>query len=80
MHGVLGGPKSLILVAPLKNKLGRGRGTGLQSSVSALVPWQAMVYIIQIARGYGAIITVKIKNIDKVITVTVSSEQCGRKL
>ena len=39
-----------------------------------------MVYIIQLARGYSAVITVKIKNSNKVITVTVSSEQCGQKL
>ena len=83
---------NLILVAPLidtylhevgstmKNKMGRGRGTSLQSSVPVLLPWQAIVYIIQLPRVYGAFITAKTKNIEKVITVTVYSKQCGRKL
>ena len=64
----------------MKNKMGRGRGTSLQSSVPLLVQWQAMVYIIHLSRGYGAVITLKTKNSNKVRTVTVSSEQCGRML
>lgn len=60
------------------NKLSRGKVTGITQSPSLLLPWQAMVNVIKLAKRYGAEVQAETKkNKEKKITITITSDECS---
>ena len=65
----------------MHNRLCRGKVTGLQSSVTFLVPWQVMVYIIRLSKCYGAYVESRcLKAKEKLIPLILSTECCAQKI
>ena len=63
------------------NKLNRGKITGVQSASPVLIPWQVMVNLMYLLRGYGATVKTQQKKAkEKIFTVIVPSKICGRKI
>ena len=66
------------------SKLGRGRNTGLHSSVHILLPWQIFTCLIKLIMKYGvstegATCNVKIRNNkEKLYTIIITKETCAK--
>ena len=62
------------------NKLSRGKITGIQATAPLLVPWQVMVNIIRLIKGYGGeVLAEQKKNKEKEITINILNESCSLK-
>jgi hypothetical protein len=64
------------------SKLCRGKATGIQFGSPVLIPWQVMVNIMLLIKGYGGSVVSKLKggNKEKLFTITISTEHCARKV
>ena len=64
------------------SKLCRGKATGVQSGSPVLIPWQGMVNIMLLIKGYGGSVEAKLKggSKEKLFTVTINTENCARKV
>ena len=64
------------------SKMCRGKATGIQSGSPVLIPWQAMVNIMLLIKGYGGNVKAKLKggSKEKLFTVTINTENCSRKV
>ena len=64
------------------SKMCRGKATGIQSLSHVLIPWQVMVNIMLLIKGYGGSVNSKLKGgcKEKMFTVTINTENCARKI
>ena len=64
------------------SKLCRGKATGIQSGSPVLIPWQIMVNIMLLTKGYGGSVEAKLKGggKEKLFTVIIDTENCARKV
>ena len=64
------------------SKLCNGDATGVQSGSPVLIPWQFMVNIMLLIKGYGGSVKAKLKggSKEKLFTVTINTENCTRKV
>ena len=82
---IVSGPMVVCYLKELGNqmhsKLTRGKITGIQSSSSILIPWQVMLNIMRLIKGYGGKVVAETKkNKEKLFTVTISHENCSGKV
>ena len=61
------------------SKICRGKATGIQSGSHVLIPWQVMVNIMLLIKGYGGSVNSKLKGgcKEKMFTVTINTENCA---
>ena len=64
------------------SKMCRGKAIGIQSGSPLLIPWQAMVNIMLLIKGYDRNVKAKLKGggNKKLFTVTINTENCSRKV